>query len=112
GRRSIGASFALAAAVAIGVVALRHKNVGNQGQTASAPWAGMVDLVVGDDGGMMLVDDQGGAAKPLHKGDRLAAGAHVRTDVRTRARIALDDGSVLVLDRGAELALEKRENRP
>src|SRR5262249_181424 len=87
-RKSFGAGLALAAAVAIGVIALRAKNTGNPVEVASSPWAGTVDAVVGTDGGLMIVDDKGGPTKALSKGDHLSAGAHVRTDVRTRARIA------------------------
>ncbi|MEO7093981.1 MAG: VIT domain-containing protein, partial [Polyangiales bacterium] len=111
-RRTVGAGLALAAAVTIGVVALRPKNPSGQTEVAaSAPWKGQVAIVVGSpDTGLMLVDAQG-ATKPLHKGDKVAAGAHLRTDVRTRARIELDDGSAMVLDRGADVFLDGKENR-
>ncbi len=111
-RRSVGAGLALAAAVTIGVIALRPKN-GPAPQAkapAQAPWKGTVAVVVGNGNGLTIVDDQG-KVTPLKKGDTVVAGAHVRTDVRTRARIELDDGSALVLDRGADLALDKTENR-
>ena len=111
-RRSVGAGLALAAAIAFGVIALHPKNQGAQTKTAAAPWKGMVTAVVvgGSGDGLFLVDDKG-QAKPLRKGDAVAAGSHVRTDVRTRARIEMDDGSAMVLDRGADVMLDKSDDR-
>jgi hypothetical protein len=106
-------SLALAAAVAVGVVVIRGNQGGGQKEvTASAPWRGTVMTVVGtgSNDGLMLVEPTG-ATKALKKGDTVAAGSRLRTDVRTRAKLELDDGTTLVLDRGTEMSLDKSENR-
>jgi len=107
------AGLALAAAVAIGVVAVRSRHGAGQPEvTAAKPWRGTVMMIVGtgSEEGLSLVDPSG-ASNPLKKGDTLAAGARLRTDVRTRAKLELDDGTTIVLDRGTELSLDKSENR-
>ena len=45
---------------------------------------------------------------PAEIGAPVADGARLRTDGRTRARVVLSDGSVIVLDRDTELSLEPR----
>lgn len=107
-RPRVGAAFALAAAFAVGIVALRTKDTKNGAEnTAAEPWRGKVTDVSG--GGLFAVDESG--SKPLKSGDPIPAGAHLRTDLRTRARIVLDDGTKLLLDRGADLSLDKSASR-
>ncbi|HSJ99884.1 MAG TPA: FecR domain-containing protein, partial [Kofleriaceae bacterium] len=53
----------------------------------------------------------GGALQPQRKGEPLPAGAELRTDAFTRARLALADGTELVLDHRTELALDPAEPR-
>jgi tetratricopeptide (TPR) repeat protein/Mg-chelatase subunit ChlD len=53
----------------------------------------------------------GAAWQPLRKGEPLPAGAELRTDAFTRARLALTDGTQLVLDHQTELALDPAEPR-
>ncbi|MBI2395875.1 MAG: FecR domain-containing protein [Deltaproteobacteria bacterium] len=109
GLRTAGAALALAAAVTVGVVALRGPRAISTAAAPSAPWRGVVTRVSGPEGGLMI--EEGGKTRAVRAGDAIAAGAKLRTDLRTRARITLDDGTFLVLDRGAELALDERDSR-
>ncbi|MGZ3418467.1 MAG: VIT domain-containing protein [Polyangiales bacterium] len=107
-RPRVGAALALAAAAAIGVIAIRGKDTRDPAEkTAAEPWRGKVSELAGN--GLFLIE--GNDTKPLKNGDSVAAGAHLRTDLRTRARIVLDDGTKLLLDRGADLTLDKTASR-
>lgn len=109
--RRAGVALALAAAMTIGLASLRGRGPGNPftASTAAAPWRGVVTRVAGPEGGLLLEDASGVHAAKA--GDVVPAGAKLRTDVRTRARITLDDGTFLLLDRGAEVALDSHESR-
>ncbi len=107
-RRQVSVAFAIAAAVT-GFGVWRY----GQAPTAvfaSSPWKGMVADVSGDEGGVAIVDANG-VERALRKGEAIAAGTKVRTDMRTRARVALDDGSSIVIDRGSEVALSVDRDR-
>jgi len=107
--RHVGAALALAAAAAIGVVTLRGRGPLGSLAAPSAPWRGVVTRVAGPEGGLMIEDSSG--SHPAKPGDLVAVGAKLKTNVRTRARITLDDGTFLLLDRGAELVLDAHESR-
>lgn len=70
-------------------------------------WGGKVARVVtaGAGRGLEACDSSGAACRVLASGAELPRGARVRTDARTRAELALSDGSKVTLDRGTELAL-------
>jgi hypothetical protein len=113
-RRTVIGLFAVAAtigAVAIGLQRRGHDGDEETKTAAAAPWRGKVDLVrsIGDDasGGLTIVEGN----KSLAKGDAVPAGAHLRTDGRTRARIALADGTLLTLDRNSEVVLDRDVDR-
>lgn len=107
--RRAGVALAIAAAVTIGFVALRGRGPLTTAFAPSAPWRGVVTRVAGPEGGLLVEDSSG--TRALKAGDVVAPGATLKTDVRTRARITLDDGTFLLLDRGAEVALDAHESR-
>ncbi|WP_437732845.1 VIT domain-containing protein [Sorangium sp. So ce1335] len=108
GRRPAIAAALLAAAAAVaGVVVLRGGEVGPADTAAvSAPWSGKVASVSrasADRSGGLEACDAAGACAPLAPGAELPAGATLRTDNRTRAHVALKDGSALAIDRGSRV---------
>lgn len=103
-RRRVGAALAIAAAVTVGAIALRSPRVAPPALAAS-PWTGTVHHVTGNRDGV-TVD-----GRVAHAGEGIAAGSVVRTDARTRAKITLNDGTFILLDRGAELALDSHASR-
>ncbi len=112
-RRSVGAALAIAATVSVGAIALHGRGPHPIETTASAPWRGKVTHVGGPEGGLMLVQGstQGSTTRALRVGESIAAGAVLRTDARTRARLTFDDGTHLTLDRGGELRLDGKADR-
>ncbi len=115
----VGVLFA-AAAAAVGALALRDPKAPKTEDTAAptaalAPWSARVDRVLRASadatGGVdaMLPGSQSFA--PVSERAALPAGTRLRTDGKTRARLVLDDGSVLVLDRATELSLDARSPR-
>src|SRR5262249_16344712 len=78
-------------------------------QAATRAWHGKVAKIVasGADaagGGLMAATPSG--KLPLGEGAEIKAGMHLTTDGRTRARLWLDDGSTVVLDRATEVTIE------
>lgn len=59
-----------------------------------------------DKTGGLTVSAPGQTAHTPADGELVPPGSTLRTDARTRAQVALSDGSVLVLDRASELTLE------
>ncbi|AKF10536.1 FecR domain-containing protein [Sandaracinus amylolyticus] len=53
----------------------------------------------------------GGAWQPATQGAEIAAGAAIRTDERTRARITLSDGSEMVLNHSTEVRFDPQQAR-
>jgi len=104
-----GAALSLAAALSLGVIALRRRDAA---KGVPGAWKGTVAtaLVGGGGEGLSIVDDDG-TAHPLHKGDAVPPGAHLRSDLKTWARLALEDGTSIVLDRGADVVLDKTASR-
>ncbi len=77
-------------------------------EAPSASWRGQVTDVSrasGGTDGLSLCDASGGACQPTKPGDPIGAGSVLRSDDRTRARIKLDDGTLITLDRSTELGL-------
>ena len=75
---------------------------------ATRAWHGKVALVArsgADKRGGLTVTTPTGKTE-LGDGAEIKAGMHLSTDGRTRARVELDDGSFLVLDRATELTFE------
>ncbi|WP_437315912.1 VIT domain-containing protein [Sorangium sp. So ce385] len=109
GRRSVMAAAALAAAAAVtaGIALRRGETVQPAASvTAGAPWSGKVASVSrasADRSGGLEACDAAGACAPLAAGAALPEGATLRTDTRTRAHLALADGSALAIDRGSRV---------
>ncbi|WP_437569434.1 VIT domain-containing protein [Sorangium sp. So ce542] len=109
GRRSVMAAAALAAAAAVtaGIALRRGETVQPAASvTAGAPWSGKVASVSrasADRSGGLEACDASGACAPLAAGAALPEGATLRTDTRTRAHLALADGSALAIDRGSRV---------
>jgi hypothetical protein len=75
---------------------------------ATRAWHGKVAKVArsgADKTGGLSVTTPSGKAE-LGDGAEIKAGMHLSTDGRTRARIELDDGSFIVLDRATELTID------
>lgn len=97
--------LAAAAGVLLVIAAPGDSKNGTVPWASRAPWQGTVAAIVGADDGL-LVD-----GRPIAVGATVPRGARIQTDPRTRARIGLDDGSRLVLDRGAEIVLDGAHGR-
>jgi len=89
------------------VIADRHRS---PSAVASRAWHGKVAKIArsGSDSaassGLTVVTPSG--KLPLGEGAELKVGMHLATDGRTRARLWLDDGSTVVLDRATEVTVE------
>ncbi len=110
----IGALFA-AAAAAVGVVAMRDPKAPKTDEPATSasaitPWSARIDRVLRASsdvaGGLDAMLPGATAYTPVSERTALPAGSRLRTDGKTRARLVLDDGTVLVLDRSTELSLD------
>ncbi|MFO0613120.1 MAG: VIT domain-containing protein [Polyangiaceae bacterium] len=72
-------------------------------------WTGSVESIAraatdGRSGVEVCTGEKQDQCSALEKGGAIAAGSLVRTDARTRARLALVDGTVLSLDRSSEVS--------
>ena len=81
-------------------------------------WSGTVASVArasadGSTGGLEVCGTKSGAQKcwPAEQGKTFEAGATLRTDSRTRARLTLADGTTLAMDRGSEIVLPAGASR-
>ncbi len=75
---------------------------------AARAWHGKVGKVTrsgADKTGGLTATLLNGKQTPLAEGQEIKAGWHVVTDPRTRARIELDDGTQIVLDRATDLEI-------
>jgi Vault protein inter-alpha-trypsin domain/FecR protein/von Willebrand factor type A domain len=75
---------------------------------ASRAWHGKVGKVTrsgADKTGGLTATLLSGKSAPLAEGQEIKAGWHVVTDPRTRARIDLDDGTQIILDRATDLEI-------
>jgi ferric-dicitrate binding protein FerR (iron transport regulator) len=112
-----GIAFAVAAAAAVGLVALRDPKAPKEVAPVAAipPWSARVDRVLRASadraGGLDVMLPGANAYSSASESAALPAGSRLRTDGKTRARLRLDDGSVLVLDRATELVLDSAAPR-
>ncbi len=112
-----GVTFAVAAAAAVGLVVLRDARAPKAVATVAAltPWSARVDRVLRASadaaGGLDVMLPGARAYIAARERTTLPAGSRLRTDGKTRARLRLDDGSVLVLDRATELVLDGAASR-
>lgn len=109
--RRRGLALAAAAVLGIGLSSLvglkladRHRS---PAAAATRAWHGKIAKIArsGADktGGLSAVGPSSRAE--LGEGAEVKAGSRIATDARTRARLELDDGSVIVLDRATEVEL-------
>lgn len=114
--RARGRWVALAAALALGIVgsSVAGYKLADRSRSpealATRAWQGKIAKVVrsgADKQGGLVASWGGGEKKPLEAGARVKEGMRLETDARTRARVELDDGSVLVLDRSTEMVVGK-----
>jgi Vault protein inter-alpha-trypsin domain/von Willebrand factor type A domain/FecR protein len=97
---------ALLLAAGVGASVLVHNRASKTIEESSG-WHGKVERVArsgpGESGGLMIL----GAGTParVNEGAALPPHARIRTDASTRARIALEDGCSVVLDRSSEVVL-------
>lgn len=110
---AVGLVGAAAAAAAVGLL-YAPTDLEQHGPTADAPWTGKVVRVAraaGGEGGLSVCNAEGAACQPAAVDGVIAAGAVLKTDDRTRAFVALEDGTRLALDRSTELSLSATANR-
>ncbi|MBN9160700.1 MAG: FecR domain-containing protein, partial [Myxococcales bacterium] len=105
----LAACVSVGASAAVGVVLADHQR--SPSVVATRAWHGKVAKVArggadtASEPGLSVVTASGGR-EPLVEGAEIKAGMHIATDGRTRARLSLDDGSIVVLDRATDITLE------
>ena len=107
--RRRGAWLVLAACLGVGVSSVVGLKLADRQRSPSAAaaraWHGKIARIArsGADksGGLAAVSSSGRAE--LGEGAEVKPGARLATDARTRARLELDDGTVIVLDRATEV---------
>ncbi|HVH45095.1 MAG TPA: VIT domain-containing protein, partial [Labilithrix sp.] len=111
-RRSLWLGLAACASVTVSAV-IGAKIADHQRSphaAAARAWHGTIAKVVRSgpegtgDAGLTVVTASGKA--PLAEGAEIASGMRIATDGRTRARLQLDDGSAIVLDRATDVTIE------
>ena len=121
-RRLATVALACAAVLACAAIGVRQLWMARSTSSTTAPSAatpplsGRLQTIArsGDEPGvtgMTLRSADGASPTAATAGDAVPAGATVRTDARTRARLTLSDGSTLVLDHDTEVALDARAPR-
>ena len=125
GKQQRGAVFAVLALSAAAAALLWFKGANQAGvpggsgpsaSTANAAWQGRVANVTraaGGPGGLQICSGSMAPAdcRALKSGEDFAAGTVLRTDHRTRARVELNDGTQLVLDRSTRIRLDGKKAR-
>ncbi len=111
-RRSLWLLLAACASIgtsaAIGIVIADHQRTPRAAATSG--WHGKVAKIsrsgagAASEPGLTVVTPSG--KLPLGEGAAIEVGMRLATDGRTRARLALDDGSSIVLDRATEVVVE------
>jgi hypothetical protein len=98
---------AAALAIAAGATLLLRNGETGPASAGGSAWSGTVGRVATAEGGRGLeaCDASGSSCRVVASGAELSRGARLKTDGRTRAELALSDGSKVSLDRGTELAL-------
>jgi ferric-dicitrate binding protein FerR (iron transport regulator)/tetratricopeptide (TPR) repeat protein len=122
--RTVFALVGAVAAAALAVVALRpgdrpavpgSPSTAAPNAHANTAWEGTVSQVLRASAergeGMSLQRPGSSAWEPVSARGSVPAGSALRTDARTRARVSLADGTVLVLDRATELRFDGRAPR-
>lgn len=104
-------AIAAAVAAAISIAGCRHAPGGVE--APERVWSGTVASVGQSGRGSApgFVAFTAAGERPLAEGAAIRAGARLATDGRTRARVELEDGTSLVLDRATELAIEDAPRR-
>jgi hypothetical protein len=105
----LGAVVVAGLCAGLGAVKMVADGRGSQRAIAGRAWHGTVSKVVragADSEGGLRTRQGEGLEVPLAEGQEVKAGWHLITDPRTRARIELDDGSVIGLDRATDLLID------
>lgn len=119
-RKALSAVLAaVVAAASVGLVALKLRPSGDAGdvgaRVSAGVWSGRVTTVLRasrDGAGGLSVRRPGRSEwESLSQGALVTAGARLRTDPRTRVRVQLGDGSVIVLDRATEVLFDPSQSR-
>jgi hypothetical protein len=103
----LAACVSITASALVGIAIADHQR--SLAVVATRSWHGKVAKIAKSGGhastpGLTVTTPSG--KLPLGEGAEIKAGMQIATDGRTRARIELDDGSTLVLDRATALAIE------
>lgn len=109
-----GAVGAMAAAAAAGLFIHAKLSPGPATATTEGPWSGTVATIArasADKSGGLEVCDKKGKCWEAAQGAEVKAGWKLKTDARTRAHVALADGTELAIDRGSELVLGAGHSR-
>lgn len=106
-----GGLMLTAAAAAAVLVAMREtKTDSHVAAVATSPWQAHIARVVRASreasGGVELKRPGASAYELASERTAILPGTHVRTDAKTRVRLEMDDGSVVVLDRATELVID------
>ncbi len=111
-RRRVGLGavgvFTVSLAVVLGYRAAENKGKGAEA-AATRAWHGTIGKIArsgADKTGGVTIRKDTSAASPATEGAEIGAGVEIVTDERTRARLDLDDGTSVVLDRGTKLRIE------
>lgn len=111
----LGAAAAIVAAASLSLYLGNRLRPSSTTSVAVEPWSGSVASVArasADGTGNGLTScTKAGRCAPAHGGDEVRAGSILRTDARTRARIALKDGTELSLERNSEVELSADRDR-
>jgi tetratricopeptide (TPR) repeat protein len=106
-------AFAVMAAASVTILLTSRPGSG-PGAPAAGPSARVEQIArAAPDGkpGLLARAPKGSELRPVAPGETLPPGATLRTDERTRARLRLSDGSVIVLGERTEIALDERRPR-
>ncbi|MBK8254178.1 MAG: FecR domain-containing protein [Polyangiaceae bacterium] len=109
------AAISMAAAAAVAGVVLKNKtNQPQETAVTEAPWSGKVGKIArasADKVGGFEVCSASGNCTAAATDAAVEQGSTLRTDARTRARVALADGTWLALDRDTELTIAAANDR-
>jgi ferric-dicitrate binding protein FerR (iron transport regulator) len=100
----IAACLSIGASAVVGVKIADHQR--SPAAAATRAWHGKVAKIVRSGADAAAQPGLTSGGKPLLEGAEIQAGMKIATDGRTRARLWLDDGSVIVLDRATEITVD------
>jgi hypothetical protein len=112
-RKAVGIAAA-AAVLAAGGLWIAGRSPVERVTASGKGWHGSVQQVVtvsGGTGALAVCAADGRSCRDLRTGDSVQRGALLRTDARTRARLQLEEGTSLTLDRATELLLDESAPR-